>query len=155
MVCGGCLPSLLTARFLPLILTVPPKIFPFYFGDEPMSYGDSVSVQCSVPSGDLPIGIRWYFNGEDINDPAVAITNIGKRSKALTIDSVTASHAGNYTCEASNKADIVHFSDQLIINGILINFPTAFGYPSSPSQNPPIQLRRRIDALRGICLGPV
>lgn len=84
-----------------------------------MNYGDSVSVQCSVPSGDLPIGIRWYFNGKDIDDPAIAITNIGKRSKALTIDAVTASHAGNYTCEASNKADIIQFSSELIINGMI------------------------------------
>lgn len=120
-----------------------------------MSYGDSVSVQCSVPSGDLPIGIRWYFNGEDINDPAIAITNIGKRSKALTIDSVTASHAGNYTCEASNKADIIHFSAELFINGTFNSFTIAFNHPSSPAQDPPIQLRRRVDELRGVCFGPV
>lgn len=123
-----------TNRTLPFLdPTVPPKIFPFYFGDEPMNYGDSVSVQCSVPSGDLPIGIRWYFNGKDIDDPAIAITNIGKRSKALTIDSVTASHAGNYTCEASNKADIIQFSAELFINGMLYSYhnlfpPTSFQF---------------------------
>ncbi|XP_055593976.1 cell adhesion molecule Dscam2 isoform X25 [Uranotaenia lowii] len=106
-----------TARgTLEVAVMVPPKIFPFSFGEEPMNFGDSVSIQCSVPSGDLPIGIRWYFNGKDIDDSSVSITNIGKRSKALTIDSVTGQHAGNYSCEASNKADVVQFSAELNIN---------------------------------------
>ncbi|XP_055593987.1 cell adhesion molecule Dscam2 isoform X35 [Uranotaenia lowii] len=106
-----------TARgTLEVAVMVPPKIFPFSFGDEPMNFGDSVSIQCNVPSGDLPIGIRWYFNGKDIDDSSVSITNIGKRSKVLTIDSVTGRHAGNYSCEASNKADVVQFSAELNIN---------------------------------------
>ncbi|XP_058460394.1 cell adhesion molecule Dscam2 isoform X43 [Malaya genurostris] len=106
-----------TARgTLEVAVMVPPKIFPFSFGEDPMNYGDSVSIQCNVPSGDLPIGIRWYFNGKNIEDPTVAITNIGKRSKVLTVDSVMARHAGNYTCEASNKAEVVQFAAELIIN---------------------------------------
>ncbi|XP_058174792.1 cell adhesion molecule Dscam2 [Anopheles ziemanni] len=99
-----------------LFVNVPPKIFPFSFGEEPMNEGDSGSIQCNVPSGDLPIGIRWYFNDALIEDPATTITNIGKRAKALTIDSVTARHAGNYTCEASNMADVVQFSAALLVN---------------------------------------
>ncbi|KAL1402987.1 hypothetical protein pipiens_000011, partial [Culex pipiens pipiens] len=87
-----------------------------------MNYGDSVSIQCNVPSGDLPIGIRWYFNGATINDPSVVVTNVGKRSKVLTIDSVTGWHAGNYSCEASNKPEVVHFTAEL------------------SSLNPPVQL---------------
>lgn len=82
-----------------------------------MNYGDSVSIQCNVPSGDLPIGIRWYFNGATINDPSVVVTNVGKRSKVLTIDSVTGWHAGNYSCEASNKPEVVHFTAELFVNG--------------------------------------
>ncbi|XP_049290893.1 Down syndrome cell adhesion molecule-like protein Dscam2 isoform X1 [Anopheles funestus] len=99
-----------------LFVKVPPKIFPFSFGEDPMNEGDSGSVQCNVPSGDLPIGIKWYFNGAVIEDLATTITNIGKRAKVLTIDSVAARHAGNYTCEASNLADVVHFSASLVVN---------------------------------------
>ncbi|XP_035901259.1 Down syndrome cell adhesion molecule-like protein Dscam2 isoform X43 [Anopheles stephensi] len=106
-----------TARgTLEVQVMVPPKIFPFSFGDDPMNEGDSGSVQCNVPSGDLPIGIKWYFNGAVIEDPATTITNIGKRAKVLTIDSVDARHAGNYTCEASNLADVVHYSASLVVN---------------------------------------
>uniref|UniRef100_A0A182YKL3 Down syndrome cell adhesion molecule n=2 Tax=Neocellia TaxID=44535 RepID=A0A182YKL3_ANOST len=110
-----------------LIINVPPKIFPFSFGDDPMNEGDSGSVQCNVPSGDLPIGIKWYFNGAVIEDPATTITNIGKRAKVLTIDSVDARHAGNYTCEASNLADVVHYSASLVVNVPPKIVPFSFG----------------------------
>uniref|UniRef100_A0A182WFX7 Down syndrome cell adhesion molecule n=1 Tax=Anopheles minimus TaxID=112268 RepID=A0A182WFX7_9DIPT len=106
---------------------IPPKIFPFSFGDDPMNEGDSGSVQCNVPSGDLPIGIKWYFNGAVIEDVATTITNIGKRAKVLTIDSVEARHAGNYTCEASNLADVVHFSASLVVNVPPKIVPFSFG----------------------------
>ncbi|XP_058055436.1 cell adhesion molecule Dscam2 [Anopheles bellator] len=99
-----------------LVVIVPPKVFPFSFGDEPMNEGDSGSIQCNVPSGDLPIGIRWYFEGALIGDPSTTITQIGRRAKALTIDAVTARHAGNYTCEASNIADVVQYTATLLVN---------------------------------------
>lgn len=108
-----------------------------------MNEGDSGSVQCNVPSGDLPIGIRWYFNGAVIEDLATTITNIGKRAKVLTIDSVAARHAGNYTCEASNLADVVHYSASLVVNGnkpsdtLISSFLFTPFHSNSPVQVPP------------------
>lgn len=93
---------------------------PFSFGDEPANFGDSASVQCSVTSGDFPIHIRWLFNGLTLTgDSGVSTSQVGKRSNALNIDFVEASHAGNYTCEAANDAAIVNFTVQLVVNGYL------------------------------------
>uniref|UniRef100_A0A182NC81 Down syndrome cell adhesion molecule n=1 Tax=Anopheles dirus TaxID=7168 RepID=A0A182NC81_9DIPT len=99
-----------------LIINVPPKIVPFSFGEETMNSGDSGSVQCNVLSGDFPLSIRWYFNGYLIDDHTITITSIGKRLSVLNIDSVHGRHAGNYTCEAQNKADAVSFTAELHVN---------------------------------------
>ena len=45
----------------------------------------------------------------------------GKRTSLLTIDSVMARHAGNYTCKAKNLAASVTYSTQLIVNGLKIS----------------------------------
>ncbi|XP_035901262.1 Down syndrome cell adhesion molecule-like protein Dscam2 isoform X45 [Anopheles stephensi] len=106
-----------TARgTLEVQVMVPPKIVPFSFGEETMNSGDSGSVQCNVLSGDFPLSIRWYFNGYLIDDHTVTITSIGKRLSVLNIDSVHGRHAGNYTCEAQNKADTVSFTTELLVN---------------------------------------
>ncbi|XP_040165898.1 Down syndrome cell adhesion molecule-like protein Dscam2 isoform X46 [Anopheles arabiensis] len=106
-----------TARgTLEVQVMVPPKIVPFSFGDETMNSGDSGSVQCNVLSGDFPLSIRWYFNGYLIDDHTVTITSIGKRLSVLNIDSVHGRHAGNYTCEAQNKAETVSYTTELLVN---------------------------------------
>lgn len=91
---------------------------PFSFGDEPSNYGDSASIQCSVTSGDFPIDIIWLLSGRPIDDGLVSIGKMGKRLSILNIDAVTARHAGNYTCLASNLAGAVDHSDVLIVNGL-------------------------------------
>lgn len=99
-----------------------PKISPFSFGDEPVNFGDSTSVQCTVSSGDFPISIRWLLNNQAIGNDArylgISTAKLGKRVNALTIDSVAEQHAGNYTCEASNHAGVEISSAVLIVNGI-------------------------------------
>lgn len=88
---------------------------PFSFGDEPSNFGDSATVQCSVPSGDFPIDIAWLLNGMLIEGDKVA--KFGKRVLLLNIDAVSGSHAGNYTCVASNLAGQVEHTAALIVNG--------------------------------------
>ncbi|XP_021705585.1 Down syndrome cell adhesion molecule-like protein Dscam2 isoform X40 [Aedes aegypti] len=106
-----------TARgTLEVAVMVPPKILPFSFGEESMNSGESASVQCNVHSGDFPLQIRWYIGDLLILDPTITITNIGKRLKVLSIDGVQGRHAGNYTCEASNKAATVSYSAELLVN---------------------------------------
>lgn len=44
---------------------------------------------------------------------------MGKRSSILVIESVTHSHAGNYTCNANNSAGDASYVAELQVNGYL------------------------------------
>lgn len=102
-------------------LSVPPKIAPFDFGEEAQNSGDSVSVQCTISSGDLPMNISWLFNGSSIDATyGVRTVRFGKKVSLLTIDAVRGIHAGNYVCQASNRAATVEYSAQLVVNGKLL-----------------------------------
>ncbi|XP_043064012.1 Down syndrome cell adhesion molecule-like protein Dscam2 isoform X16 [Drosophila ficusphila] len=96
---------------------VPPHISPFEFGDEPANFGDSVTVQCTISKGDLPVDITWLFNDYAINEyHGVTTSKIGKKVNVLTIDSVNGNNAGDYTCRARNKAQTVEYTAALIVN---------------------------------------
>ncbi|XP_039227479.1 Down syndrome cell adhesion molecule-like protein Dscam2 isoform X16 [Drosophila yakuba] len=96
---------------------VPPKITPFHFGDEPTNFEDSVSVTCLISSGDLPIDIEWFFNEYGISHySGISVVKGGKRNSVLSIDSVQARHAGNYSCRAKNHAAAVNYTTSLIVN---------------------------------------
>lgn len=67
--------------------------------------------------------ITWKLNGNDIRDNIDIITSkVGKRISVLSIESVTAYHAGNYTCRAKNRAGEADNSALLIVIGLLIDF---------------------------------
>lgn len=98
---------------------VPPKIATFTFGDEPLNFGESASVQCTISGGDLPMDVNWKLNGNDIPyNMDVTTSRMGKRINVLMIDSVKAHHAGNYTCLAKNKAGQTNQSALLIVIGL-------------------------------------
>lgn len=91
---------------------------PFTFGEEPLEASTSSTVQCSVTTGDLPLRIEWLFNNRSINTlDDVIVAKISKRASALSIESVTAQHVGNYTCVGSNDAGNTSFTAQLFVNG--------------------------------------
>lgn len=93
---------------------------PFTFGEESINAGEMASAQCAVGKGDLPLEISWMFDGQPIEfdySDTIKIDS-GKRHKLLTIESVSARHAGEYTCIASNLAGSVSRSANLVINGI-------------------------------------
>jgi Immunoglobulin I-set domain len=91
---------------------------PFTFGDETINAGDVVSVQCTVTKGDSPISVSWFFNGTELkNSDDVMISKAGKKVISLTIESVRASHMGEYTCVAKNAAGATNFTTALHING--------------------------------------
>lgn len=98
--------------------SVPPKIAPFDFGDEPSNFAESASVACLVITGDLPITFKWFFNDHPVKEFAgITTVKLGNRNSVLNIDSVTGKHAGNYTCIASNEAASFSYTSELIVNG--------------------------------------
>lgn len=109
----------LTTRTRCWLLAVSPQIAPISFGDEPVNAGDLVSVQCVVTKGDSPLEIAWTFDNQPIRSDRmdVIVSNSGKRVKQLTIESVAARHAGEYTCVASNAAGSTSHSAKLDVNG--------------------------------------
>lgn len=71
-----------------------------------------------VSTGDLPLNISWTFNGKSLDDLAgLTIATTSARVSALTIDSVTHKHAGNYTCFAANRASTSTYHAILNVNG--------------------------------------
>ncbi|XP_046813674.1 Down syndrome cell adhesion molecule-like protein Dscam2 isoform X20 [Vespa crabro] len=98
---------------------VAPQIVPFSISDEPANWGEAVSAVCTVGKGDLPIEVSWALNGEPINDANhedVSISSTGKRVSLMTIEAVSARHAGEYTCTASNAAGATSYSAMLAVN---------------------------------------
>lgn len=85
-----------------------------------------MSVQCVVTKGDFPLEITWTFDGHPIQSyhGDVIVSDTGKRVKQLTIESVAARHAGEYTCVASNAAGSVSHSAILDVNGTPLDEPT-------------------------------
>ncbi|KAI5745650.1 hypothetical protein M8J76_013118 [Diaphorina citri] len=101
-----------------LMVNVSPKIQHFSFGDEPLSYGEFTTINCMVSTGDLPLNISWTFNGKPLASlEGLTIAKTSARVSALTIDSVTHQHAGNYTCFAANRAGTSTYNAILNVNG--------------------------------------
>lgn len=63
-----------------------------------MNYDETVSVTCTVSGGDLPVNFIWLLNRVPIEPRQEILTEKrGKRISVLMIDSLKASHMGNYT----------------------------------------------------------
>jgi len=77
-------------------------------------------LQCIIAFGQPPVQITWSFHGTDsakTTQEGVSIMKLGAKSSVLMIEAVKASHAGNYTCSASNDAGTVEFTTSLVVNG--------------------------------------
>lgn len=91
--------------------------------------GDYFQLNCVIVQGDFPVNTTWLLNNEpyyQVNGISVQLN--GKRGSSLNIDAVTASHAGNYTCIAVNKAGNVSASTLLVVKGLcgLFTLPLIF-----------------------------
>lgn len=96
-----------------------PKILPFNFGEEDYTSGTSAQLQCIVTEGDLPVDIRWTTLGTTHSGlMGISVTKIGSKSSILQIDSVDASHSGDYTCMAQNAAGKASYSAKLTVVGV-------------------------------------
>lgn len=87
-----------------------------------MNDQETVVVTCTVTKGDLPIEIRWYFNGNLVQSGVngIMLSNT-KRTSQLSIESVNHENQGNYTCVVKNIAGTMNHSAVLYVNGILLN----------------------------------
>lgn len=100
---------------------VAPQITPFDFGIVPINIEDVAMTYCLVPKGDVPIKITWFLNGIPVvNIVGVSILN-ARRSSQLSIDSVQAHHAGEYTCKATNPAGAATNAAILNVNSMFRN----------------------------------
>ncbi|CAH0555675.1 unnamed protein product [Brassicogethes aeneus] len=92
------------------------KIQHFDFGEDLPLVSDSVSVQCAISNGDMPVKFSWMLNGKPIyNDEKFTIGSFGKKVSVLSIDNLSEEHIGNYTCLAANRAGISSYSAELLI----------------------------------------
>lgn len=112
------------------LTAVAPEIVPFVIGEGPANWGDTVTATCTVLKGDHPIQIEWALNGEPIsrNHYDIVIVNTSKRVSVLTIDAVTARHAGEYSCSVSNAAGGTSYSASLAVNGTTPTSPCNFSF---------------------------
>lgn len=98
--------------------TVIPQVAPFDFGEDTYNAGDTVSLTCTVTKGDMPIEILWLFNESPLNSGSgVILSRSGRKISMLSIDSIEATHRGNYTCVAKNVAGEASHSALLHVNG--------------------------------------
>lgn len=163
--CSGAIPKVFitSASFA---VAVAPQLAPFTFGDEAANAGEMATVQCAVIKGDLPIDIMWSFNGRAIDaangafdehnydNPDIVISRSSKRASQLTIESVAARHAGEYSCTASNTAGTATHSSILSVNGTLVQFePMTVGWLVGRTEtHQAMLLLARFMALRKNCV---
>ncbi|XP_044591619.1 Down syndrome cell adhesion molecule-like protein Dscam2 isoform X3 [Cotesia glomerata] len=116
---------------------VPPSIAPFSFNKD-LSEGVRAQVACVIEKGDPPFTIIWSKDGEPIatsspsnfgsasstvthknnlpnNVAGLRVTSMDVHSSTISIDRVTAAHAGNYTCIARNSVAEVASTAQLVV----------------------------------------
>lgn len=95
-----------------------PQVAPFDFGEDTYNAGDTVSLTCTVTKGDMPIEIVWLFNETPLNSgDGVLVSRSGRKISIMSIDSIQASHRGNYSCVAKNDAGEASHSALLHVNG--------------------------------------
>ncbi|CAD6214602.1 GSCOCG00004137001-RA-CDS, partial [Cotesia congregata] len=96
---------------------VPPTVQSFAFTKLPMNAGEFANLQCIVPTGDLPLTIRWSYPGEEMGGSSGVIAKkVADRVSMLMISSLTAKHAGDYVCTAENPAGTSFYSTPLTVN---------------------------------------
>lgn len=103
--------------------TVPPRITPFSFEDNPLQDGQYVQVTCLASEGDLPIKIEWTLNGESTKQfSEITVAAMGQRSSILSIESASYAVAGNFSCTASNLAGHSSHTAELLVTGYFFSY---------------------------------
>jgi len=103
-------------------ISVPPRISPFYFEDG-VTEGMRTQIMCTASQGDRPFNITWRKDSQplghenDSDAPWINVSDYAPFSSILTINTVTSSHSGNYTCVVTNKAGVAEYTAQLSVTG--------------------------------------
>jgi hypothetical protein len=102
-------------------------------GDKALNDGDALQVACTVSKGDLPMQIKWFFNGKILtaddddngggggSNGVVSVSKLGPRASFLSIAAVGPSHSGNYTCQAENLGGVNAYTAALQVNGTILS----------------------------------
>ena len=84
-----------------------------------MNAGEFANLQCAVPSGDLPLKIRWTYPGQEMGGASgVLARKVADRISMLMIPVIEARHAGEYICTSENAAGTASESTMLTVNGL-------------------------------------
>lgn len=95
------------------LFTAPPEITPFYFSE--LVEGSRVQVACTVHQGDPPLNVTWLKDGGPVRRGTV--TPFNAYSAILTVNNVSRSDTGDYTCVAANPVHSAAFTAHLNVNG--------------------------------------
>ncbi|KAG0434113.1 hypothetical protein HPB47_019347, partial [Ixodes persulcatus] len=92
-----------TSYTAPLVVQEKPKLQPLHFPQSRIRVGESASALCALVAGSPVVRFKWFKENVAI-DGTLLHVNVknDKRVSVLTIESVTLSSAGNYTCIADN-----------------------------------------------------
>ena len=67
----------------------------------------------------MPINFRWAFHGKELSSQmGITTVRLNARVSLLSIDSIAAGHAGDYTCTAQNSAGSVNHTATLLVQGL-------------------------------------
>jgi len=113
--CVCCLSS--RRRRFCFLFPAPPEVTPFYFSE--LTEGSRVQVACTVHQGDLPLNLTWLKDGGPVyrGPGAVAVTPFNAYSTILTMNNVSRSDTGDYTCVAANPVHSATYTAHLNVNG--------------------------------------
>lgn len=91
-------------------ITEEPKIQAFQFPQK-LEVNDKTSVVCILRRGKPPYSFRWYKNGKEIENSDNIMIQTTAKISTITIDPITQSSSGNYTCVVtSSKGTDAHSS---------------------------------------------
>lgn len=98
----------------------PPVIDPFEF-PRALEEGDRSKILCTVMKGDPPFVIRWFKDGQLMEDKSSNVVILDDYSVALIFSKVTLADRGNYTCIANNAVASANHTSIAVVHGMFIN----------------------------------
>ena len=109
----------------PFYIKVSPMVERFVFPKN-LTRGKRLRVLCTVSEGDLPLEVDWWKDGilignneEKYESYGTSVRRIDEYTSLLAISFLETTHAGNYSCVASNSVAAYSRSATLTIRGKL------------------------------------